>query len=600
MTRGLSTLAAVAVVVAALRLAQDVLMPLAVAVLVSFLLAPIATRIERIVPRRALAVLLVVVLVSVLLGGVGFVVARQVSTLAAELPRYRDNLVEKAAVLRGALGQMGEAAEEIEELERELTEEPAAGAAPGERPAPKVEVVPARPGPIATLRSVLAPVLEPAATLGLVAVFTIFILLQREDLRDRLIRLSGGRNLSLTTQAFDDASTRVSRYLLTTLMLNTLHGTAIGLGLLWIGLPTAFLWGLLSLLLRFIPYIGPWMAASLPIALSAAVFDGWSSMLLTVGLFVTIELVSNNVLEPLLYGHQTGLSPFGVIVAAVFWAWLWGGVGLLLAIPLTVCLVVFGRYVPRFGFLPVLLADTPALSPQTRLYQRLLACDEDEAADLFEDAVKESSFAEALDGLALPVLCVLARERARDAIDEAQEARMREMLGLIVEEARSEAEPGDAAPLAYASQLTVFCMPARDANDELAAHWLAGLLLERGFRSVATSSRGLVSERVERAAREDADAVLISVASPGGAAAVRHLRKRLLARVTSVEVLVGLWSEGAPERPRAAGDVRVSATFAEAIEQLSGAAERLSLRKAAAESESPRGPGVPEPSAAAG
>src|SRR5262245_38659888 len=391
----LGTLAAVAFVVAALRLAQDVLMPLAVAMLVSFLLAPLAKRLEHWLRRRALAVLVVVVLVTALLGGVGFVVGQQVATLAAALPEYRTNLIAKARALRVTLGEVGEAAEDLEKLERDLSQQ-AATDDPAERPAPKVEVVPARPGLVATIRALVAPILAPVGTLGLVAVFTIFILLQREDLRDRLIRLSGGGDLSLTTQALDDAGRRVSRYLLTTTLLNAIHGTVIGFGLAWIGLPNAFLFGLFSMLLRFIPYLGPWIAASLPLALSIAVFDGWTGALATAGLLAGVELLSNNVLEPWLYGHRTGLSPFGVIVSAVFWAWLWGPIGLLLAVPLTVCLVVLGRYVSRLEFLPILLADAPALSPEVRLYQRLLSGDEDQASALLEDAAKEMPLCEAL------------------------------------------------------------------------------------------------------------------------------------------------------------------------------------------------------------
>jgi predicted PurR-regulated permease PerM len=582
---GLSTLVGVALVLGALRIAQDVLMPLAVAVLVSFLLAPLVKRIERRVPSRALAVLGVVVLVSALLGGVGFVVGKQLTVLAAELPQYRSNLLAKARLLRGALGQVGEAAEDLERLERELTAQADARSGPPERPAPKVEVVPSRPGLVKTLRDLVAPVLGPAGTIGLVIVFTVFILLQREDLRDRMIRLSGGRDLSLTTQALDDAGSRVSRYLLTTTLLNAAHGTAIGLGLFWIGLPTAFLWGLLSMLLRFIPYLGPWIAAAVPIALSLAVFDGWTATLLTVGLFVSVELVSNNLLEPFLYGHRTGLSPFGVIVSAVFWAWLWDGVGLLLSVPLTVCLVVLGRHVRRLGFLPVLLADTPALAVETRLYQRLLAGDEDEAAELFQQAVKEGSLAQALDALALPVLASLARDAARGAIDAHQEARIRECLAEIVEEGSTEAEEPAELPLAYASQLTVLCVPARDANDELAARWLTGRLTARGFGGAAALSPGLVSEVAERASEQKADAVIISVASPGGSASVRALGKRLLARLPALEILVGVWMDPAGverARSRGAEGVHFVATLSEAVEQLSRSAERLHLRKAAA------------------
>jgi predicted PurR-regulated permease PerM len=351
---GLALLVSGVVVVAALRLAQDVLMPLALAVLVSFLLAPAVSRIERIGVGRVPAVLLVALLVATLLGGVGWVVGRQVTTLVAELPSYRTNLRQKVASLRVPIGELHRTAEEIEELQEDIAEPPGARQ---EAPVPKVEMVPPRPDLLETLQGWLGPLLNPLATAGLVAVFALFMLLQREDLRGRLIRVLADGDEQTATRVIDDAAEGVSRYLVTTTLLNAVHGVTVGVGLALLGFPNALLWGLLSMLLRFVPYLGPWMAASLPITLSVAIFDGWTTTLLTVGLFVTIELLSNNVLEPWLYGNSTGLSPFGVILSAVFWAWLWGGVGLLLAIPFTVCLVAVGRHVPSLDFLSQLLGD---------------------------------------------------------------------------------------------------------------------------------------------------------------------------------------------------------------------------------------------------
>jgi len=584
---GLAVAASVAVVVAALRLGQDLFIPLALAVLVSFMLAPLVARIERWLPRLV-AVLTAVILVMSLFGAMGWLVGRQLPEITAQLPEYRVHLLGKIRSLRGPAAEMGRMADELGDLGDEIAQ-PAPGAGGStERPAQQVEVVAPKASPVEILRTYLAPLLGPAGTAGLVGVLAVFMLIQREDLRDRLIRLSGGGDLSLTTQAMNETAERVSRYLLTTTLLNAAHGVAIGTGLWLIGLPTAFLFGLLSMLLRFIPYVGPWIAAALPIALSVAVFEGWTPALLTVGLFVTAELVSNNVLEPWLYGQSTGLSPFGVILAAVFWSWLWGVVGLLLAIPLTVCLVVLGRYVPRFAAFRIALGDEAVLPPEVRLYQRLLAGDTEEASELFEEAAAEGG---ALDSLALPALAHLARDRARGAVEVAVAERMRECLAEIVEEAREtrrEAPGAGPAASGAGAGLRVVCTPARDAEDALAAAWLAELLAEQGFEVRTPGVAELASELVERAAEGGADTVCISALSPGSGPHLRYLSKRLRAQCPDLEIVVGLWGQPeAAERARARsapGDgVRWATTLAEAAATLEAGAERLRLRKAGRE-----------------
>jgi predicted PurR-regulated permease PerM/methylmalonyl-CoA mutase cobalamin-binding subunit len=565
------------IVVAALRLAQDVFIPLALAVLVSFLLTPLVARIERVVPR-VVAVLAAVLLVMSVLGGVGWLVGRQLPEFTARLPEYRQNLITKVRSLRGTTAGVGKVAEELEELGEEIAPVPS-GASSGAAPQP-VEIVQPAPSPAELLRLYLAPVLGPVGTAGLVGVLAVFMLIQREDLRDRLIRLSGGGDLSLTTQAMNDAAERVSRYLLTTTFLNAIHGVVIGAGLWLIGLPTAFLFGLLSMLLRFIPYVGPWIAASLPIALSVALLEGWTPVLLTVSLFVTAELVSNNVLEPWLYGQSTGLSPFGVIVAALFWSWLWGLVGLLLAIPLTACLVVLGRYAPRFEAFRIALGDEAVLPPDLRLYQRLLAGDDVEASKLYESAAEEGAEA-ALDAVALPALGHLARDSARGAVSAEEAERMRECLAEIVEETRdAPAEGQDGAPRIPGNGVRVVCTPARDEDDALAAAWLAALLAARGFEVRAPGVAELTGELLEEVANGGADAVCISALSPGAGQRARSLAKRLRARRPELEIVVGLW--GQPEvaevaRTQAAAEkaVRWTPTLADAVAGLASAAEHL-------------------------
>ena len=254
-----------------------------------------------------------------------------------------------------------------------------------------VQVQSPAPTPLETLRDVGGPLIAPFATAGLVVVLVIFMLLQREDLRDRVLRLVGGREVARATEAMDDAAKRISRYLLMQLIINVLYGIPVGIGLYFIGVPNPILWGCLATVLRFIPYLGPVIGALFPIALSFAVAPGWTLPLLTVALFVVLELFSNNVLEPWLYGASTGLSPVAVLVAAVFWTMLWGPLGLLMSTPLTVCLVVLGRHVPQLGFFDVLLGDEPALSPEVKFYQRLLARDPEEATELAEEYLEDGS-----------------------------------------------------------------------------------------------------------------------------------------------------------------------------------------------------------------
>ena len=368
-----ATVAVVVVVVGALYLGRDILVPLALAILLSFMLAPIVIRLRRLGLGRIPSVFAVVVLLFVVLLGLGSIVASQVVHLAENLPRYEWNLRAKIRDLPIAVPSGG-VVERTTDMLRDLREElekatkgpEAKGTdAAAEQPVKPVLVQVQEPvAPMQTLRELGGPLVKPIATAGLVLVFVIFMLLQREDLRDRIIRLVGSGDVARTTEAMNDAAKRISRYLLMQLVINVLYGLPVGIGLYLIGVPNPILWGLLATILRFIPYVGPMIAALFPIALSFAVAPGWTVPLLTIALFVTLELFSNNILEPWLYGSSTGLSPVAVLVAVVVWTTLWGPVGLLLSTPLTVCLVVLGRHVPQLAFFDVLLGDEPALPPE--------------------------------------------------------------------------------------------------------------------------------------------------------------------------------------------------------------------------------------------
>src|SRR5271165_3161329 len=394
---GLGTLVVGVIAIAALYLGREVFVPMALALLLSFALGPAVLLLRRWHVNRVLAVIVAVVLAFSLILGIGALIGSQLAHLAENLPGYQANITVKIHSLRDTTtrsGVVGRAATMLSDLGNEITKprekigRPAANGpaalAPGvaqQKPVP-VEIRPSDPTPVQLILEVAGPLLQPLATAGIVIVFVIFFLLQRQDLRDRFIRLAGARDLRRTTQALDDAAHRLSRYLLVQTAINTSVGVLVGTGLWFIGVPNPALWGILTMLLRFVPYIGPFIAAAFPsaVAVAVAVDPGWAMLFWVVGLFLVVELITGYVIEPWLYGHKMGLSGVAVLVAAAFWTLLWGPVGLLLSTPLTMCLVVLGRHVEHLQFLEVLLGDQPALAPEESFYQRMLADDPDEAA----------------------------------------------------------------------------------------------------------------------------------------------------------------------------------------------------------------------------
>lgn len=566
---GLAGFASLLLGIAALYFGKAVLMPLALAMLVAFALLPVVDAVERLRLRRVAAVIAVCIGIVASASGLGWVAGREATSLADDLPRYRSILREKVLDLRGPIGSLSGAAEEITELEESID-----SGAPGPK-ARKVEVV-ENPRILDRVGEFLAPIIAPIGTAALVAVLALFMLLEREELRDRMIWLAGGRDLTVTTQALDDVGRRVSRYLAMQSLICGIQGVAVGLGLWAIGVPGAVLWGVLSAGLRFLPYFGPWIAAALPIALSLVAFSGWTAPLLTISLFVVLELVSNNVLEPWLYGASVGLSPFGVVFSAVFWAWLWGIPGLLLATPLTVCLVVAGRYVHALRLFPVLLSDRPALSPDVRLYQRLVALDLDEAARVLGETQARMSLTEMSDGVVLPVLRRLAQDDQRDAWPDARSAELRERFEEVLMEAADTAGPQDAS----AAGVSVLMLPALDENDALACRWLGRVCEAVGATVSQASALSLASEQVERAKRESPEVICIGALTQRAAAHARLLCKRL-GPPDGTEVIVGLWDSRPHERDAGAdpsGTARIAGA-AELVARLQS--RRLRLRAVA-------------------
>ena len=432
-------------------------------------------------------------------------------------------------------------------------------------------------------QGILGPIISPLASAAMVTVFVVFMLLKREDLRNRLIHLIGGEQLNLTTQALNDAASRVSRYLLMQLIINSSYGLVICAGLTLIGLPNALLWGALTAVLRFVPYVGPWIAALMPIAISLAVFDGWVQPGLILVLFIINELVSNNVIEPWLYGSSTGISTIGILASAVFWAWIWGPVGLVMATPLTVCLTVLGSYVPQLAFLKTMLSDEDVLPPKSRFYQRLLALDAEEATEVAEEFLAASSLTELYDVVILPALSLAEQDRHHGALDEEKQRFVHQATREIVEELGERvgnvAGEADGAPVAVPAvdlagkTPTVLCLPARDEADEIVGLMLTQLLEQRELPRVA-STHILSGEMMEQIAVESIQIVCISALPPMAAAHARYLSKRLRPKFPQLRLIVGLWQTGSitkktHERVTATGIDKLVTTLSEAVSELS-------------------------------
>ena len=579
---------AIVVVVGALYVGSDILIPLALAILLSFMLRPVVIRLQRFGLGRIPAVLAVVLLLFVALLGLGAIVANQVVNLADNLPRYEWNLRTKIRDLRTAIPSGG-VVERTSDMLRDLGEElgkattPTEGETKSEGAAAAPEPVLVRiqqpeASPLQTLREVGGPLVAPIATAGLVVVFVIFMLLQREDLRDRILRLVGASDVARATEAMDDAAKRISRYLLMQLIINVLYGIPVGIGLYFLGVPNPILWGLFATVLRFVPYLGPVIAALVPIALSFAVAPGWTTPLLTIALFVTLELFSNNVLEPWLYGSSTGLSPVAVLFAAVFWTTLWGPVGLLLSTPLTVCLVVLGRHVPRLGFFHVLLGEEPALAPELKFYQRLLARDPDEATELAEEYLEDESLDKLYDAVIMPALGLAEQDRLRGSLDRATVQGIAEdMIGVIEELAEDEERAPDEVAARDAG--AILCIGPRNGLDEAAAAMLARLLRQGGLGAATLSRDAVTGRNLARLERQGVALICLSYVNPAATQHAHRLTRRLRQHFgPEVRIMVGLWAarpaaEAREELLQAVGADLLATSLGQAVRQIAEGAQ---------------------------
>jgi predicted PurR-regulated permease PerM len=560
-----SALATAVFAIAALYFAEPVLAPLAIAGFLSVVLGGAVQRVERfgfgrVRLGRIASVVVVAIGISAGFVGIGWIIANEGGELAEGLPQYRRSLLVK---LREPIDRFEDTARQMRDM---------AASEPEDAPR-QVEIVGRDSELVSFIGSWAGSVASLVATAGIVVVLLIFLLIERDSLRDRVLRVAGRGELRLTGSTLREASERVARYLRALALLNCAHGVAVGVGLALLGLPGALLFGLLAAALRFIPFLGPLIAACAPLALSIAVFDDWT-MVLWVGLFLgSLEVLSNNFFEPWLYGASVGLSPFAVILSAIFWAWLWGPLGLVLATPLTVCLVVMGRHVPGLETLAILLGNSEALQPFEKLYERLLARDLESATLLIAKQNGELNAVETWDGTLIPALRLLERDRLTHELEGEDLAYAREAFELWIGELPEPAapEPG------VARGLPVVCVPTGAFADEIVSAALARLLEGRGIEARSTV-RLLTSELVEMLAADCAALVCLS-ALDSHAAPVRHLVKRLQASCPGLMIVVGFWGEDATRvsqlRESLSGNPGV-----ELITTLEAAAELLAGRAA--------------------
>jgi len=575
------------IIVSALYLGREIFVPVALAILLSFVLAAPVRLMQRIHAPRALAVVGVVLFAFAIIFALGSVIATQLNGLAGDLPKYQVTILSKIQSVRGVVGgssTLERAAGMLQDLGKELDKPksvaPAnpltSGTSTGVKPVP-VEVLQPDPGALESLRSLIAPLVSPLATTGIIVIFVIFILIQREDLRNRLIRLAGSHDLQRTTAALDDAAARLSRLFLNQLMLNTGFGVLIGTGLWLIGIPSAALWGILAAVLRFVPYIGSIIAAAFPLALAVAVDPGWWMLAWTTALFFIIEPLVGQVVEPLLYGRTTGLSPVAVVVSATFWTALWGPIGLVLATPLTVCLVVLGRHVERLSFLDVMFGDRPALSPPEIFYQRMLAGDPTEAAEKAEQFLKERSLAAYYDEVAIKGMQLAQSDLDRAALDQTRLTRIRDTVVEFVEdlseqddgrpvgnERTVDAEAVDAVEAVapandqpdipvidpailseqFRSENAVLCIGGRTKLDEAAAILLSQLCRSHGVGSRVEGPESLSTANIFRLDTSGVALVCLSYIGVTSPAHLRYAVRRLRRKLPQASIMVGCWAEG--------------------------------------------------------
>jgi predicted PurR-regulated permease PerM len=576
------------IIVATLYFGREIFVPIALAILLSFVLAPLVGLLQHLRVPRGVAVVSVVVAAFALIFAMGSLLATQLTQLAGDLPRYQSTISEKIQSIRettAGRGTLERASGMLKDLGKELDKPNDTGSRPSSSSilAPKspaavsplqVEVRQPDPGALESLRTLISPLLHPLATTGIIIIFVIFILLQREDLRNRLIRLAGSHDLQRTTAALDDAAGRLSRLFLIQLLVNGAFGVVIGIGLWLIGIPSPILWGILAAVLRFVPYIGAVIAAAFPLALAVAVDPSWSMLLWTAALFLVVEPLVGHVIEPMVYGHSTGLSPVAIVASATFWTALWGPIGLVLATPLTVCLVVLGRHVERLEFLDIMFGDRPPLSPPEIFYQRMLAGDPTEAAEKAEEFLKERSLSSYYDEVALKGLQLAQADAERGALNPERLTKIRDAIAEFANdlsdendrpppksrpttdpeaasavESVAENAPYENLPVLSKMALLpewqgdhpVLCVAGRSLIDESAAIMLSQLCTAHGLAARVAEAGMLSPANVFRLETTGVAIVCLVYLDASGPAHMRYSVRRLRRKLPNATIILGCW-----------------------------------------------------------
>lgn len=586
---------------AALYFLREILIPLAFALTLTFLLTPVVVFLQRLRLGRVPAALLTLILFITAAGWSAWAIGNQLVDVVNQLPTYRDNIHAKIQALSLPQKPLARAAASVKEISQELSSpenSPAAGTAPPRQESKRNSpAAPQSPVPVqiqqpsasglSYLRDLSATFLRPIALTGIVIIFTTFMLVEREDLRNRLLRLAGLTQLNVMTQALDDAAKRVSRYLLMQFLVNSAFGLVVGISLYFIGIPDPAFWGVIAGILRIVPYVGTLVAGVLPMVLSLAVFDGWLKPLLVFLAFAIVEIIVGNFIEPWLYGAHTGISSLALLVTTVFWTFLWGPAGLVLSTPLTVCVVVLGRYFPQLSFLHILLGDEPVLATEAQLYQRLLAMDQQEARTLVDLFLKTGSLIELYDSVLIPALNLAEQDRHRGAIDAARE----EFLFLTANEMVAEFsdyKPPEASPDAERNGAAhqeiepvdrrILCLPAHDEADEIAAAMLAQILEQRGYQALTFPLDPSLHETIAALDADSSDVVCISALPPYAFAPAKAMYRQVRARFPKLTIIVCFWGfagdvEKAKARFERARPEHLVTSLAQAVEVIQALGE---------------------------
>jgi predicted PurR-regulated permease PerM len=532
---GWITFAGCVLAIAVLYWAQAVLVPVCLAILLTFVLTPPTVWLQRSIGRLP-AIITVVILVFSFLGLAGYGVYREMASMGDALPTYRSNIREKMRDIRGLQsgGSMGKLEKTLDELKGEVGAAPPAGTT--------TQPVVVTTDQVAGYSAIgwLGPIVEPLGTAGFVITLVLFMLIEREDLRNRLIGLFGQGHLAVTTKAIEEAGTRVSRQLLLQTLVNLTYGTIATIGLYLLGVPYALFWGMVGAALRFIPYLGPIAAAGGPVVLALAALPGWTRPLEVAGFYVLLELFTNLVLETVLYAGAAGVSQVALLIAVAFWTWLWGPLGLLMATPLTVCVVVIGKHVPGLGFLSTLLSDVPALSAERSYYQRVLARDQADAADLVERFLEEEAPETVYDSLLVPALNYAERDRLEEHLSSDEEAAVIDTTGEMLDMLGARAGLHHAAP--SGAVVRVFGYPAGGASDELALRMLTQLMADVPVTFELASAHLLTSEFVSYVQEHEFAVVCIADLPPSPSSKTRYLVKKLRAALPDLRIAVGRWA----------------------------------------------------------